>query len=83
MLQSELGEILLKSQRAINQAMNTAKPTARYRGSHLLRMLPSNGPQRPPTKNGHHRQNESFDFLACSVIRLTVGELSLLHNGAI
>ena len=82
-LQSELGEILLKSQRAINQATNIAEPTARWRGSQLSRTPARSGPKRPPTKNGHHRQNESFDFLARSVIRLTTQQHTLLDNGAI
>jgi hypothetical protein len=81
MLQSELGEILLKSRRAMSHATNIAKPTATYRGSHLLRTFPSNGPQRPQTKNGHHRQNESPALPTCSVIMLTT--LNFLYNEAI
>ncbi len=79
-LQVELGEILLKIKRAMSHTMNVAMPTAKCRGSHRVSMCPSKGPQRPPTKNGHHRQKESFEFLPCSVMRFTIRKLSLQRS---
>jgi hypothetical protein len=70
-LQFGFGGIRLNTKPTINDIMKNATATAKCKGSHLFKKLPSKGAQKPPMNKGSHRHIESLVLLVCSVIRFT------------
>ncbi|CAN5521360.1 hypothetical protein BH20ACI3_BH20ACI3_09520 [soil metagenome] len=56
-------DIQLKIKPTMNHITKNARPTAKWRGSHRCKKLPSNGPQKPPIKKHNHRHMESLSLL--------------------
>jgi hypothetical protein len=64
------GDILLNIKPTISQTTKNATPTAKCKGSHTFKKLPTIGAHKPPIKQGSHSRIESPAFVVCrSVIR--------------